>query len=69
MDFIMGFSLTARRHDLSFMVVDTLMKSEHFIPVHTMYKALEITIFFISEVVRLHGMPKRIISDRGSMFT
>jgi hypothetical protein len=69
MDFIMGFSLTARRHDLSFMVVDTLTKSAHFIPVHTTYKALEITIFFISEVVILHGMPKRIISDRGSMFT
>jgi hypothetical protein len=37
--------------------------------VHTMYQAPDIARVFISEIVRLHGMPKRIISDRGSMFT
>jgi hypothetical protein len=68
MEFIVGFSLTARRHDSIFMVVDTLTKSAHFIPVRTMYQAPNIARFFISEIVRLHGMPKRIISDRGSMF-
>ena len=34
-----------------------------------MYQAPEIDIFFINEIVRLHGMPKRIISDQGLMFT
>jgi hypothetical protein len=51
------------------LVVDTLMKSAHFIPVHTTYQAPDISRVFISEIVRLHGMPKRIISDRGSVFT
>jgi transposase InsO family protein len=69
MDFIVGFPLTARRHDLIFLVVDTLTKSAHFIHVHTMYQAPDIARVFISEIVRLHGVPKRIISDRGSMFT
>jgi hypothetical protein len=51
------------------MVVDTLMKSAHFIPVRMTYQAPNIARVFISEIVRLHGMPKRIISDRGSVFT
>jgi hypothetical protein len=68
MDFIMGFPLTVRRHDSIFMVVDTLMKSAHFILVCTTYQAPNIARVFISEIVRLHGVPKRIISDRGSMF-
>jgi transposase InsO family protein len=69
MDFIVGLPLTARRHDSIFVVVDTLMKSAHFIPVRTMYQAPDIVRVFISEIVRLHGVPKRIISDRGSVFT
>jgi hypothetical protein len=68
MDFIVGLPLTARRHDLIFVVVDTLTKSAHFIPVRTAYQAPDIARIFISEIVRLHGVPKKIISDRGSMF-
>jgi transposase InsO family protein len=41
----------------------------HFIPVCTMYQAPNIARVFISEIVRLHGVPKKIISDRGSVFT
>jgi hypothetical protein len=69
MDFIVGFHLMTRRHDSIFMVVDTLTKSAHFIPVRTTYQAPDIARVFISDIVRLHGMPKRIISDRGSVFT
>jgi transposase InsO family protein len=69
MDFIVGLPLTARKHDSTFIVVDTLMKSAHFIPVHTTYQAPNIARIFLSEIVRLHGVPKRIISDQGSVFT
>ena len=69
MDFIVGLSLTARRHDSIFLVVDTLTKSAHFIPVRMTYQAPDIARVFISEIVRLHGVPKKIISNRGSVFT
>jgi hypothetical protein len=69
MDFIVGLPMMARRHDSIFVVVDTLMKSSHFIPVCTMYQAPNIARVFISENVRLHGIPKRIISNQGWVFT
>jgi hypothetical protein len=69
MDFIVGFPLTMRRHDSIFVVVNTLTKSAHFIPVHMTYQALDIAIVLINNIVRLHGMPKRIISNRGLVFT
>jgi hypothetical protein len=68
MDFIVGYPLTERRNDSIFVVVDPLMKSAHFIHVHMMYHAPNIARVFISEIVRLHGVPKRIISDRGLVF-
>jgi transposase InsO family protein len=69
MDFVVGLPLMARRHNSIFVVVDTLTNSVHFIHVRTTYQAPDIARVFISEIVRLHGVPKRIISDRGSVFT
>jgi hypothetical protein len=40
-----------------------------FIHVHMTYQAPDIARVFINEIVRLHGMPKMIISDRGLVFT
>jgi hypothetical protein len=65
MDFIVGIPLTTRRHDLIFVVVDTLTKRDHFILMHMMYQAPKLPRVFIRQIVRLHGIPKRIISDRG----
>ena len=69
MDFIVGFPLMTRRHDSIVIVVDTLTKSAHFTPMRTTYQAPDIARFFIREIVRLHGVPKRIISDRRLVFT
>jgi hypothetical protein len=69
MDFIVGFPLMARRHDSIFVVVDTLMKSAHFIPVCMTYQGPKIARVFVSDIVRLHDVPRRIISDRRSLFT
>jgi hypothetical protein len=68
MDFVVGLPPTTRRHDSIFVVVDTMMKSAHFIPVRTMYQTPDIAIVFISEIERLLDVPKRIISDQGSVF-
>jgi hypothetical protein len=68
MDFIVRLPLTTRRHNSIFVVVDTLTKSVHFIPVRMTYQEPNIARVFISDIVRLHCVPKRIISYRGSMF-
>jgi hypothetical protein len=65
MDVIVGLPLTVRIHDSIFIVVDTLTKSAHFILVRMTYQAPDIARVFISEIMRLHGVPKKIISDRG----
>jgi transposase InsO family protein len=69
MEFIVGFPLTARRNNSNFRVVGTLKKSAHFILVCTTYQAPYLATFFISEILILHGVPRRIIFDRGSVFT
>jgi hypothetical protein len=63
MDFIVGLTLKERIHDLIFVVVDTMMKSAHFIPLCMTYQAPNIARVFVSEIFRLHSVPRRIISD------
>ena len=69
MDFIVALSITPIIHDSIFFIVDTLTKSAHFIPVKTTYQAPDIAKVFINEIVILHGVRRKIIFDRGSMFT
>jgi len=63
MDFIVGLPLTIGIHNSIFVVVETLTKSAHFIRVCTMYQAPDIAIFVFSDILRLHGVPRRIIYD------
>jgi hypothetical protein len=69
MDFVVGFSLTSLRHNAILVIVDKLTKSAHFILVRYTYDVTGVAHVFVSEVIRLHGMPKNIISDRDSRFT
>ena len=50
-------------------VVDKLTKSAHFIPVKTTFEASAIAQIFLKEIIRLHGVPRKIISDRDARFT
>jgi transposase InsO family protein len=68
MDFIMGLPRTSRGYNSIWVIVDRLTKSAHFIPVATTYKVRQYAELCISHVVRYHGIPKTIISDRGSVF-
>jgi hypothetical protein len=63
MEFIIVFLLTTMRHDSIFVVVKTMTKSAHFIPVCTSYQVPEIERAFVSEIVILDGVPRKIISD------
>lgn len=69
MDFITGLPLTSQRHNAILVVVDKLTKSAHFIPVRDTYDVTDIARVFINEIIRYHGVPKKIISDRDSRFT
>jgi hypothetical protein len=68
MDFIVGLSLTPRKKDYIWVIVDRLTKTAHFIAVHTTYSVQQYAEIYMDQVVRLHGIPKTIISDRGTQF-
>nr|XP_009779216.1 PREDICTED: uncharacterized protein LOC104228451 [Nicotiana sylvestris] len=69
MDFITGLPRTPRRYDSLWLIIDRLTKSVHFLPVRTTYSAEDYAKLYIREIVRLHGVPLSIISDRGAQFT
>jgi len=69
MDFIVGLPLTQKGHNSIWVIVDRLTKSAHFIPVHSTYRPSDYAELYFSQIVRLHGVPRTIISDRGPQFT
>ena len=69
MDFVTGIPKLTGGFDSIFVVVDKLTKVAHLIPVKTTATAADIAHLFIKEIVRLHGIPARIISDRDAKFT
>jgi hypothetical protein len=68
MDFIVGLPSTSRRHDSIWVIVDRLTKIAHFLPVHTTHKTEKYAEIYIDQIVRLHGNPRTIVSDRGAPF-
>jgi hypothetical protein len=68
MDFIVGLPLTARKKDFIWVIVDRLTKTAHFIAVHTTYLVRQYAKIYMDQIVHLHGIPKTIISDRGTQF-
>jgi hypothetical protein len=69
MDFITGLPTSTKQNDAIMVVVDKLRNSAHFIPIESTCKAIDITNVFMKEILRLHGMPKEIVSDRDTKFT
>jgi hypothetical protein len=69
MDFITQLPRTKSGYDSIAVVVDKLSKMVHLIPTHTNVTAPQFAMQFIKEIVRLHGVPRHIISDRDSKFT
>jgi len=60
MDFITGFPKISRKHDSIMFIVDRLTNVVRFIPVKTTYSASDVAQVFIIDLVRLHGVTKKI---------
>jgi transposase InsO family protein len=69
MDFIMGLPRTQSGYDSIWIIVDRLTKVAHFIPVKTTYSRPQLAELYISRIVYLHRVAKKIVSDRGTQFT
>jgi hypothetical protein len=69
MDFIVGLPRTRTGYDSICVVVDRLTKATHFIPVKTTYNSAVLAELYMAWIVCLHGVPKKIVSDRGTQFT
>ena len=69
MDFVTHLQRTPQGHDAVWVIVDRLMKSTHFLAVQMTFTLERFCRLYIREIVRLHGVPVSIVSDRNSRFT
>eukprot|EP00253_Pinus_taeda_P018853 PITA_18853 len=69
MGFITSLLRIVRQHDSIMVVVDKLTKAAHFIQVKSTFSTRNVARMFIIDVVRLHGVPKNIVSDKDAKFT
>ncbi|CAN6444931.1 unnamed protein product [Victoria cruziana] len=69
MDFVMGLPHMRGQHDAIWVVVDRLSKSTYFLAIRANMSLESLADLYIQEIVRLHDVPKAIMSDRDLRFT
>jgi hypothetical protein len=69
MDFITSLPRTKHGNDSVWVIVDRLTKVARFVPMRTTFGGDKLAKLYIDRIVKLHGIPRRIVSDRGAQFT
>ena len=69
MDFVVVLPRTVEGYDAIWVVVDRLTKTARFIPMKSTYSVSTLAELYVNQIVRLHGIPKLIISGRDACFT
>lgn len=65
----MGLPRALGGHDSIWMNVDQFTKPAHYLSIKTTHKVGHNAILFVAQIIRLHGVPSSIVSDRDSKFT
>ena len=68
MDFVTGFPRTPNGNDSIWVIVDRLTKSAHFLAIKIGLSLERLAKLYVNEIVRLHGIPITIVSDRDRRF-
>jgi len=69
MDFVTHLPQTFRGHDTIWVIVDRFTKSAHFLAMNLRMSMAKLAQLYIKEIVRLHGVPSSIVSNRDPQFT
>ena len=68
MNFIVTLPRTRRGNDAFMVIVDKFSKIAQFIACHKTDDAKHIANLYFSEIIKLHGIPRSIVSDKDSKF-
>jgi hypothetical protein len=68
-DMITGLPMTARGYNAIIVFVDRLTKMVHICPTTEKITSRGFAEMFLANIIRLHGCPESVVSDRGSIFT
>ena len=69
MDFVTRLLRTLRGNNVIWVIVDRSTKSAHFLPMKVNFSMDSLASLYIKEIVRMHGVPISIVSDKDPRFT
>ena len=68
MNFVSELPRTQRGHHVIWVIVYRLIKSAHFLSISMKYSLEKLAKLYLDEIIRLHGIPISIVSDRDPQF-